>query len=124
MLFLVVTPVFGATTVKVQGNIIEITAIDTTDWYYTTAPSSGPTFSAAEYPNGLYIHHIEFHPGATGDSCTFRLVSATGVQFWHVTCADSNDDRQSIEFPANIPYKLYFDSDNPNDNAVVIIHFR
>ena len=124
MLFLVVSPVWGATTVAVQGNIIQISAIDTTVWYYTTAPATGPTFKAADYPNGLYIHHIEFHPGATNDSCTFRLVNASGVQVWHVTCADVYDDRTSIEFPPNIPYKLYFDSDDPNDNAVVIIHLR
>jgi len=114
---LMVIPVFvGAVTdVNVEGNVIRITAIDATDWIWTD------NFPNAT--NGLYIYSIMFSPAATNDECTFRLGSSTGNVLFHSKGASAYDEFIHY-FPPGIPYKLYFDSDNPNDAAIVLIILR
>ena len=115
ILMVISTPVEAATDVNVQGNVIQITAIDATDWIWTD-----------DFPqsvNGLYIWSISFSPSIQGDKCTFRLGSATGNIILHWE-ADNIYDEAELYFPPNIPFKLYFDSDDPGDTAVITIILR
>ena len=110
-----IQPVHAATTVTVQGNTVMITAIDATDWSWIT-----------DFPqsvNGLYIWSISFSPSIQGDKCTFRLGSATGNVILHWE-ADNIYDEATLYFPPHIPFKLYFDSDDPGDTAIVTIILR
>lgn len=115
ILMVISTPVEAATTVTVQGNTIMITAIDGTDWNYLT--------DFPEATNGLYIWSIMFCPSIQGDKCTFRLGSATGNIIFHCE-ADNAYDETTMYYPAGVPFKLYLDSDDPGDTAVVIIILR
>ena len=110
-----ISSVEAATDVNVQGNVIQITAIDGTDWDYAT------DFPDAK--NGLYIWSISFSPSIQGDKCTFRLGSATGNILLHWE-ADNVYDEAELYFPPNIPFRLYFDSDDPGDTAVITIILR
>ena len=115
ILMVISAPVEAATKVVVEGNIINITTIDGTDWNYIT------DFPGAT--NGLYIWSIAFYPSVQTDKCTFRLGSATGNIIFHAN-GDNIYDESLMYFPPNIPFKLYFDSDDPGDTAVVIIILR
>ena len=110
-----ISSVEAATAVTIEGNAVMITAIDGTDWNYIT------DFPGAT--NGLYIWSIMFCPSAQNDKCTFRLGSATGNIIFHAN-GDNIYDESVMYFPPNIPFKLFFDSDDPGDTAVVIIILR
>lgn len=73
--------------------------------------------------NGLYIWAIFFSPSVQGDKATFRLGSATGNVILHWE-ADNVYDEAEAYFPPGIPFKLYFDSDDPGDTAIITIILR
>ena len=116
LILVIISPsVEAATTVTVKGNVINITAIDGTDWDYIT------DFPGAT--NGLYIWSIAFYPSIQADKCTFRLGSATGNIIFHAN-SDNAYDESPMYFPPDIPFKLYLDSDDPGDTAVIVIILR
>lgn len=115
LVFLLISPVWGANDVDVQGNIITITTIDGTDWTWTD--------SVPEATNGLYIWCIIFHPGATDDLVTFKLEDANGPELLYFKGADTYDQR-IMYFPPKVQYKLFYDATDINDNALIMIHLR
>ena len=98
-----------------HGNIITITTIDGTDWTWTD--------SRADAVNGLYVWCIFFHPGATDDTVTFKLVDANGPEILYFKGADTYDQRIWYA-PPKVQYKLFYDATDLNDNALIIIHLR
>jgi len=115
MLFLVVSPVYGANDVDMQDGIIRIGTIDGTAWTWTdTCPDA---------TNGLYIWAIFFHPGVTGDKVVLQTRDANGVEILSWTGADIYDDRVFYGDPGK-QYKLYIDPADLNDDALIIIHTR
>lgn len=115
LLFLVVSPVYGANDVDMQGGIIRIGTIDGTAWTWTdTMPDA---------VNGMYLTHIFFHPGATDDTVTIQWRDADGIEIWHMVGADIYDDKIIYCDPFR-QYKLYIDFPDLNDDALLIIHTR
>ena len=115
LLFLVVSPVYGANDVDMQDGIIRIGTIDGTAWTWTdTCPDA---------TNGLYIWAIFFHPGVTGDKVVLQTRDANGVEILSWTGADIYDDRVFYGDPGK-QYKLYIDPADLNDDALIIIHTR
>jgi hypothetical protein len=115
LIFVVVSPVFGANDIDMQGGIIRIGTIDGTAWsWLDTMP---------EAVNGMYIHGIFFHPGVTGDKVVIQWQDANGIEIISWTGADIYDDRWFEADPSK-QYKLYIDFPDLNDDALLIIHTR
>ena len=115
LLFLVVSPVWGANDVDMEGGIIRIGTIDGSTWTWTdTVPDA---------KNGLYIWAIFFHPGATNDEVTVQWEDSAGIEILHFKGADTYDQRVFYGDPTKA-YKLYIDFPDLNDDALLIIHTR
>lgn len=83
-------------------NITNMENAATSDWSWTD-----------DFPADMGLHSIQFIPGATGtDKCIIKIGSASGVEFFHVECADVKDQRP-LEFHGE-PFDLYLDTSAGN----------
>ena len=76
----------------------------TNDWDYRTY------FTGPRFENGVRVHWIRFHPGATNDLCTFEDTDDGDVKYFFNKCADTSDDRK--EHYDGDRMKLYLDIDD------------
>ena len=100
MLLLFWTPAMANTVVwSPDGLTVTISAIDS-DWDSTD-----------EYPDGMEVFSIRFHPGATDDLCTIEDNYRGDVKYFLVKGADTYDDRIEGE-RKGVKLKLYLDYDD------------
>jgi len=104
-LLLLAIPAFAAEDVSKSHNRLTFTIMDVaTDWDYRTY------FAGPKYEDGIRVHSIRFHPGATDDICSIEDVDDGDVKHFLVKCADTYDDR--IQYYNGARLKLYLDVDD------------
>ena len=68
-----------------------------------------------EYPDGVRIFSIDFHPGATDDLCTLEDYEFNDVKHFFSKCADTYDDRTKGK-PPGLKIKFQLDYDDTDGN--------
>ena len=104
MLLLFWTPAMAASDIDISPDRRTITIEDVgADWDFLTY--------FPEYPDGLKVYSIRFHPGATDDLCSIENKDRPEVKYFLVKCADTYDDRIQYYSKA-LKMKLYLDYDD------------
>ena len=111
LLFSVPLMVMAASDIDISPDRRTITIEDVgADWDYIT--------DFSEYPDGLRVYSIRFHPGATDDLCSIEDKYVPEVKYFLVKCADTYDDRIQY-YPKDRKMKLYLDYDDTDSTWTV-----
>ena len=101
-IFVIAVFLIAANNIDIQPSVkrtITIEDIDS-DWVWTD--------SFPQFPKGIRIYSIRFHPGATDDLCSIEDYDNGEVKHFLSKCADTYDDRLEYK-PHDVRYKLRLD---------------
>ena len=70
-----------------SGVVLEITGLDADWWWKIDLPAF------IRNPSGIWIHSIQFNPGAADDRMIIRIGTLAAPPIFDMTCASSSDSK-------------------------------
>jgi len=103
-----------ANTISLDGNVLQISAIDT-DWTWSD------TFPAYKYPNGIKIESIRFDTAASTDVCIIKQVDGTGERLFKASGHTVEAVDEKIQYFNGVRLKPFLDVGDGVYNAAASV---